>query len=465
MKSLSLKLFSLFLLAFSLGACARFSGMDAHQSLSVGIFSASILGTLFFWDFRLSFAFIGTSVLLMTKTIDLGHVIEFSSLEVILFLVGMMVIIGLLKDSGVFAWIVSLILRLPKLTGKKFVLFIALLSALLAGMVDEVTSIIFMVVAILEICEYFEVNPVPFLIVSVLATNIGSAATVLGNPIGILIASKSGLTFEDFISKAFPLVLLCLVGTIFILLFWYKKSIKLLDAQMQRLGANEMLIRLISVPPEKNLKISLGIFGVMLFFISLHHRMEIAWSLPPNTVLLVVPLVASGLVMIWKHQKARKYIEKDVEWWTLLFFLLLFVQAGTLKYTGATVFIAQHLLAVTGNNLNILTIAILGISAIGSSVLDNVVLVAAFIPVVQGFANLNINLQPLWWALLFGGCLGGNITLIGSTANIVAIGILEKEKRLKISFLDWFWVGLTVGVVTTLIVMAALVFLPFYRAC
>jgi len=168
-------------------------------------------------------------------------------------------------------------------------------------------------------------------------------------------------------------------------------------------------------------------------------------------------------VMIWKHQKARKYIEKDVEWWTLLFFLLLFVQAGTLKYTGATIFIAKHMLAATGSNPNLLTSAMLWIAAIGSSVLDNVVLVAAFIPVVQGFQNLNINLQPLWWALLFGGCLGGNITLIGSTANIVAIGILEKEKRLKISFLDWFWVGASVGLITTLIVMVALVFLPFYR--
>ena len=280
MKSLSLKLLSLLLLSFSLGACANFSGMNAHQALSIGIFSASILGTLFFWDFRLSFAFIGTSVLLMTKTVDLEHVIEFSSLEVILFLVGMMVIIGLLKDSGVFAWIVSLILRIPKLTGRKFVLLIGILSAILACTVDEVTSIIFMVVAVLEICDYFEVNPVPFVIISVLATNIGSAATVLGNPIGILIASKSGLTFEDFIIKALPLALLCLIITLFILLFWYRKPIKFLEEQMQRLGANEILIRLIAVPPERDLKISLGIFGIMLVFISLHHRMELAWGLP-----------------------------------------------------------------------------------------------------------------------------------------------------------------------------------------
>ncbi|MDD3345567.1 MAG: SLC13 family permease [Candidatus Omnitrophica bacterium] len=463
MKNLALKLCSLFFLSLWLGFYANSSGMSAHQALSISIFSASILGTLFFWDFRLSFAFIGTSILLMTKTIDLEHVIEFSSLEVILFLVGMMVVIGLLKDSGVFAWIVSIILRIPGLTGRKFVLIIGIVSALLACAIDEVTSIIFMVVAVLEICDYFEVNPVPFILVSVLSTNIGSSATVLGNPIGILIASKSGLSFEDFIVKAFPLAAICLLVTLFILLSWYRKPIKLLDEQMKKLGANDILIRLISVPPDKNLKVNLTIFASMLFFISLHRRMEMLWSLPANTVLLVVPLVASGLVMIWRHNKARKYIEKDVEWWTLLFFLLLFVQAGTLKYTGATVFIAKRLLFACGNSLDLLISAILWISAIGSSILDNVVLVAAFIPVVQGFQSLSINIQPLWWALLFGGCLGGNITLIGSTANIVAIGMLEKEKRIKINFLTWFWVGLSVGSVTTVIVMAALVFIPFYR--
>ncbi len=95
--------------------------------------------------------------------------------------------------------------------------------------------------------------------------------------------------------------------------------------------------------------------------------------------------------------------------------------------------------------------------------MDNVVLVAAFIPVIQSFQGLNLNLHPLWWALLFGGCLGGNITLVGSTANIVALGILEKEKGIRMTFFRWFWVGLTVGVATTAVVWIALIFLPFYR--
>lgn len=463
MRKILAKIFILIFISLSLGLFAGRYGMNHQQALSIAIFSCSILGTLFFWDFRLSFAFLGTSVLLMTKTIDLEHVLEFSSLEVILFLVGMMVLIGLLKDSGFFAWIVSLILRIRDLNAKRFVFLISLISALMACAVDEVTSIIFMVAAVIEICDYFETDPTPFIIISVLATNIGSAATVLGNPIGILIASKSGLTFEDFISKAFPLAMVCLLTTILLVMFWYRKAIRRLDAKMRESGANDILIRLISVPPEKNLKVGIGIFLVTLFFLSLHHRAEVAWNLAANTVLLVVPLVASGLVMIWKWDKARKFIEKDVEWWTLLFFLLLFIQAGTLKYTGTTVFLAEKIIGATGNNPVLLTSAILWISAIGSSILDNVVLVAAFIPVVQGFQILQVNLNPLWWALLFGGCLGGNVTLIGSTANIVALGILEKERKIKITFLRWFGIGLTVGIVTVTIVWCALIFLPRYR--
>lgn len=450
-------------ISLGLGFLSRNIGLSLHQSTAISIFFASILGTLFFWDFRLSFAFLGTSILLITRTIDLENVIKFASLEVILFLVGMMVLVGLLKDAGVFAWLVSLILRIKNLTAAKFLVSISVISAFLACAVDEVTSIIFMVAAIFEICDYFEVDPSPFLIISVLATNIGSSGTVLGNPIGILIATKSGLTFEDFILKAFPIMLACLAVLILIVKLWYKKSLLDLDNKMKELGSNEMLIKLIAVPPEKELKISLYIFGATLFFISLHHRFELFWNLESNTILVTIPLISSAAVMIWKWQKARKYIEKDVEWWTLVFFMLLFAQAGTLKYTGTTDVLARRLVGLVGNSTSVLTGVVLWIATIGSSILDNVVLVAALIPVVQSFQGLGVNLQPLWWALLFGGCLGGNITLLGSTANIVALGILEKERNIRMTFFRWFWIGLTVGLVTTAVVWVALLVLPIYR--
>lgn len=458
-----LKLFILLGISIGVGCFSRTIGLNPHQSLAISIFLASVLGTLFFWEFRLSFAFLGTSILLLTRAIDLENLIRFSSLEVILFLVGMMVLIGLLKESGLFAWIVSLILRMRKLTAVKFMIYTSVISALLACAVDEVTSIIFMVAAILEICDYFEVNPIPFIITSVLATNIGSSGTVLGNPIGILIAMKSGLTFEDFIFKAFPIMCICLVITVIIALFWFRRPLKELERNIKKLGANDILIRLISIPLEKNLKISLLIFGLTLFFIALHHRLEVLWKLQPNTILLVIPLVSSGLVMAWRWKKAREYIERHVEWWTLLFFLFLFAQAGTLKYTGATDVLAQKISSFAGSNPFALTGIILWTSTIGSSILDNVVLVAALIPVVQSFQALNVGGQSLWWALLFGGCFGGNITLVGSTANIVALGLLEKEKNIRMTFFRWFWIGLTVGIVTTALAWLALLVLPIYH--
>ncbi|MDD4938998.1 MAG: SLC13 family permease [Candidatus Omnitrophica bacterium] len=456
------KLILLFSIAAGLGIFSYHAGLNGDQAVAISIFSSSILGTLLFWEFRLSFAFLGAAVLLATRAIDLENLIRFSSLEVILFLVGMMVIIGLLKDAGFFAWIVSLIIRTRNLTAKKFVFIISVISMGLACAVDEVTSIIFIVAAILEICEYFEVEPVPYIIISVLATNIGSAGTVLGNPIGILIATKSGLTFEDFIVKAFPLAAVCLLITIAIVMFWYKRSLRQLDRQIKEFGSNEMLIKLVSVPPDRQIKAALSVFISTLLLLAFSHRLDLFLGLETNTILLIVPLVAAAFIMIWKHAKAREFIEKDVEWWTLLFFLLLFAQAGTLKYTGATDVLAKKLAVFAGHSSSALTGIVLWVSAIGSSILDNVVLVAAFVPIIQSFQGLGSNLHTLWWALLFGGCFGGNITIVGSTANIVALGILEKEKNIRLTFFRWFWIGLTVGLVTTTVVWAALSFLPFY---
>jgi len=460
---LTLKFIFLFFLIALVGFISQKIGFNPQQIIALSIFSASVFATLLFWDFRVAIAFLGVAILLVTKTVDLENFIKFASLEVILFLVGMMVLVGLLKETGFFAWLITIILKIRNLTSKKFVFIIAIISALLACCIDEVTSIVFMAAAILEICDYFEIEPAPFIIISVLATNIGSAGTVLGNPIGILIASKSGLTFEDFILKAFPIMCICLLSAIVLVMIWYRKEIKRLDGKIKELGANEILVKLISVPPGRQLKIGLGIFGATLFFISLHHRLELLWNLEPNTVLLVIPLIASGCVMIWRWERARHYIEKDVDWWTLLFFLLLFAKAGTLKYTGVTNLLATRISSAVGGNPSVLISTVLWASAFSSSILDNVVLVAAFIPVIQSFKGLTANLQPLWWALLFGGCLGGNITLVGSTANIVALGILEKEKKVHMTFFRWFWVGLTVGVITTALVWAMLLFWPGYR--
>ncbi|PIQ88238.1 MAG: hypothetical protein COV72_09340 [Candidatus Omnitrophica bacterium CG11_big_fil_rev_8_21_14_0_20_42_13] len=458
------KIILLFFIAACAGLLSRNIGFNNHQVLALSIFLMSILGTLFFWSFRLAFVFLGSSVLLLTGTINFESLIKSASLDVILFLMGMMVAMGLLKDAGLFAWIVSLMLRIKNLTANKFLIVICFISALLSAVTSEVVSIIFVVAAILEICDYFEVDPVPFIIISVLATNIGSAATVLGNPIGILIATKAGLTFEDFILKAFPLSALCLISIIFLVKVWYHKTLIQLGEKIKEFGANEMLIKLISIPIEKQLKIALWIFGSTLFFIAMHHRFELLLNLEDNTILLTMPLFSAGCILLWKWRKAREFIEKDVEWWTLLFFMLLFAQAGALSFTGATDVVAASFARAAGHNQSGLIVLIISASALGSSILDNVVLVTAFIPVIKSLKGVGFNLQPFWWALLFGGCFGGNITLVGSTANIVALGILEKERNIKLSFFRWFWIGLTVGIISVVLAAFALIFLPLYHA-
>ena len=457
------KIVILIFIATGLGFLTNAVGLNSHQALSISIFSASILGTLLFWEFRLSFAFLGTSILLVTRTIDIEHLVRYASLEVILFLVGMMVLVGLLKENGLFSLISRALLGVRGLSARKLLIIISGVSALLSATIDEVTSIIFMTAAILEICDCLKIDPIPYIIISVLATNIGSAATVLGNPIGILIATKSGLTFEDFIIKAAPISIACVMATIGICMFWYRKVLTDTDQKIEKFKGCRITPLQKDWVMTKDLKISLVIFIITLIVIALHHRIELLFDLSPNTILLTMPLFSSGLVLIWKRHNARNRIEKDVEWWTLLFFLLLFAQAGTLKYTGATDVLAQNLIHATGSNIPVLTGAIIWIGVIGSSLLDNVVLVAAMISIIQSLQALDLAVQPLWWALLFGGCLGGNVTLVGSTANIVALGILEKEKKIKITFLRWFGIGLTVGVVTTAIAWAALIIFPLYH--
>jgi len=173
-----------------------------------------------------------------------------------------------------------------------------------------------------------------------------------------------------------------------------------------------------------------------------------------------MPLISAGFIMLWRKEKAREYIEKDVDWWNLIFFLLLFAKVGTLKYTGVTDILSRGIAQAANGSSFFLVTFVLWAATIGSSILDNVLLVATFVPVIEELKRIGIQTTSLWWALLFGGCLGGNITLVGSTANIVAIGMMEKKNKVKISFLEWLKIGLVIGIITTGI---AWVFLLSFR--
>jgi len=442
------KIAGLILLAAVIAMAGVGIGFDKKQVITLAVFSFSILGALFFWQFRVSFAFFGSSLLIIMRIITFEEFIALSSMEVILFLIGMMILMGFLKELGFFSWLLSKTIVIPNLTAKKFMIALTFTSAFLACILDEVTSIMFMIMLIFELCDYYEVNPVPFIIASVFATNIGSAGTVIGNPIGLLIATKASLTFEDFMTHAFPIMVLTLLVILGPLMWIFKKPLKELDERIKDFGPNEFLVQLLKVPVGKDLRIGLIIFGATLALLASHHRLEMLFGLEANTMLLITPLISASCIMMWRREQARNYVERDVEWWTLLFFLFLFAQSGTLTHVGIASFFADKLEVFAEGSRHILISITLFGGAFISSILDNVVVVAAFIPIVKSLIAINPIYRVLWWALLFGACFGGNLTIIGSTANLIAIGQLEKTKRVSISFWQWFRVGSIVGIIT-----------------
>ncbi|MGD9930412.1 MAG: SLC13 family permease [Mangrovibacterium sp.] len=438
------------------GLALLFNFQEAKQLLAIFTFVLIISSTLLFWNFRLAIAFIGMAAILGGNVLTLQEFIASSELDIILFLVGMMTLVGVLKDLGLFSWIIQSVIGMENMTGRKFIILVMVISALMASVVDEVTSIVIILALIFQVCDTLKVRATPFVIIAVLATNIGSSGTMLGNPIGILIGTKAGFSFLDFITWAAPIMILSLIGALFIVLYWFRADIDMLAERLEARRKKQLgLGPLVKIPFKKGL----FILCAAITLIAMHHFLERKLGVEKNTLLIVTPLFISGILMIWKNERARHYIESEVEWWTLMFFMMLFAIAASLEATGVTGQIAELFTETFGENPVILTPVVMFITAAGSAFVDNVVFIAAFIPVIN-----DIGSTPLWWALLFGGCFGGNITMIGSTANIVAIGMMEKRYRAHMSFREWFRIGILVGVITcvfaTVLILLLMPFMP-----
>jgi Na+/H+ antiporter NhaD/arsenite permease-like protein len=434
-------------------------GLSQHQAIVASVFCVSIMGVLLYWELRLSFVFLGAGAMLLTRSIDLENLIKFASLDVILFLIGTMILVGMLNDAGFFYWVITRLIRIKNITGEKLFILIMLLSGVLSGLVGEVASIIIMAKIILDISDLIDIDPTPLVMASVLATNIGSSGTLLGNPVGILIAARANLSFDDFMRNAFPITVIVFIITVILLSFWYGKVIRSMTQKLVPLRENKFFISLITISTDIKTKVSIGIFIAMLICIFFHHNIELVFGLEKNSILMMTPIVFAGIALLYRRDRMRHYVEREVEWASVLFFLFLFALAGVVKYSGVSDVIAKGLIGKFGNPASLLSAVMIYSSSFLSGVLDNTVVVATFIPIVQSLESLEINIKPLWWAILFGACYGGNITVIGSTANIIAMDILEKRRSVKISFLRWLKIGLVVGVITTTVAYISLVFM------
>jgi len=428
-------------------------GLTTTQTLAVGGFCIVLYGAIFFWRYRLAFACFGIALLLSLGLLDVPHLVEFAGLDIILFLIAMMTVIGFLEENHFFEFVIDHLLLLVGPHPKRIMVVMMVAAAVSAALVDEVTSILFMVAAMLHLLGRAKINPIPFILMLVFTTNIGSSATVVGNPVGVIIALRSGLTFLDFIRWATPISAACLALTILLCLKWFAKDIKALKAVLAGPKGERQLEQLVEEEhvTKRRIRRSGWLFAGVVLGLILHHPIEYWLRLPNNTMLLGVALFGAGVALTLSGEKARELIERRVDWWTLAFFLLLFASVGTLKQSGVTGVLAHRLIEASGGRVPILVTLFAWSSGGLTAVMDNVLAVATFVPIVNDVAQQGLHTFPLWWAMLMGGTLGGNATLIGSTANIVAAGVLERRKLGEITFAAWLKPGLLIAISTLLL--------------
>lgn len=424
-----------------------FLQFTTQQIISILVFLTVICGTLFYWQFRLAFAFGGIAILLTTNLLDVPHVIEFAGLDIILFLVGMMTLIGYLEEKHFFEYLIA---RVVDQIGHQAYLLMGVLmglATLFAALVDEVTSILFIMSTMFHLVKRYKVNPIPFLLMLVFTTNIGSSATAVGNPIGVMIALRAHLTFADFLRWASPLSVVAVVVTIFLCFLLFGKEIRELDRRMK--AEKKELDEAKHVAHKKSdIRLCWFLFLGTVLSLVLHAYLEKMFHLQKNSMLLATSLGAGAIVILLNKGDAREFFIRRVDWWTLAFFMSLFASVGTLKYVGVTERIAEGMLSIGQHNPTLLLIIFTATISLLTGFMDNVLAVATFIPILLELEKAGVYAYPFWWGMLFGGTFYGNLTVIGSTANIVAMGMLEKEFKQNIKFMEWLKPGFIVSTIT-----------------
>lgn len=358
--------------------------------------------------------------------------------NVIFLLFGMMIIVGILRQTGVFEYVAIWAAKRAK--GKPFhvMTLLCLITAVASAGLDNVTTVLLIAPVTLLVCERIGVRPVPFLIAEALASNIGGTATLVGDPPNLIVASRSGLTFNDFLFNLGPIVVVMLVAFVVLSRWLFRKDFEADPAQVAEVM--ELDEREAIRDPKLLIK-SLIVLGLVLAAFSLHTVLHLEPS--------VVALLGAGLLIVLSGKSSKTYLA-DIEWETLLFFAGLFMLVGSLVKTGAIDHLANGLITATGDSVPRALMLLLWGSALLSAIVDNIPYVATMSPVVDQLVNgpgAFKGQNGLWWALLLGADLGGNATAIGASANVVVTGIAKRNGH-PISFWEFTRYGSVVAVVT-----------------
>ena len=358
--------------------------------------------------------------------------------DVIFLLLGMMLVVGVIRRTGVFEFLAIRSAKLARGRPYRVLVLLVLVTAGASALLDNVTTVLLVAPVTLLVCDRLGLNPVPFLIAEALASNIGGTATLVGDPPNIIIASRAGLTFTDFLVHLAPIVLVILGAFLLLARFLFRSA---LVGDPTKADALMALDEREAITDHRLLRRS----GVVLALILVGFLLQRQTGVAPS----VVAIVGAGVLILLSPLRPQDLVA-DVEWETLLFFMGLFVLVGALVHVGALQALADVLADATGGAVGPTLTLMVVASAVISAVVDNIPYVAAMSPVVESLVTTYPALGEdgaLWWALALGADLGGNATLVGASANVVIVGIAARN-GLHISFVQWLKYGVPTAVMS-----------------
>ena len=374
-------------------------------------------------------ALAGAMALVVTGVMSAHKALSYIDFNTIGLLVGMMVLVAIIRQSGLFEYVAIKAAKMVHGDPWKIMIAFILLTAVLSGILDNVTTVLLVGPMTIAIAKMLEINPVPFLMTQILASNVGGTATLIGDPPNIMIGSAANLSFVDFLKNTGVAVVLVIVFMIVMMRFVYKKEI-----EVEGLDTSKIM----NLDPDKSITdkplLIKGVVVIILVILGFIFHDQIGMETS------VIALTAAAVMLLIGGVNVDNAIQ-DVEWTTIAFFMSLFVVVGGLTETGVIKQVAAVIIERTAGHPVMMMLILLWASALLSSFLNNIPFIATLIPLVLALKADGMDAEPLWWAISLGACLGGNGTMIGASANVVLSDISTKHGY-PITFKSYLRVGM-----------------------
>ena len=381
------------------------------------------------------------------ETVNTQYFINYVDFNVIFLLVSMMIIVSISARSGMFNWIANELLRFTKGHPKVVLLTLGVFTAVTSAFLDNVTTVILIMPVTFFIAKQLDINPLPFLITEIFASNIGGTATLIGDPPNIIIGSAAGLSFTDFLKELTGVVALILIVVVCLMIFIFRKSLKTTPEKMNAVANldNSNTITDFPLMIRSGIVLALVILGFVLHDVT-------------HIETCVTAMLGASFLLLFEKPKE---ILSDVEWNTIFFFIGLFIIIGGLEASGGIALMAQWILNVTKGSQEATAMIILWASGFISGIIDNIPYTATMTPMIlQIQKTMGADYAyPLWWCLSLGACLGGNMTIIGAAANVI-VSETSAHKGYPIPFMKFLKYGVATMLIS-LVISSTYIYLRF----